>query len=109
MLQLLNRFRKWSFACGLALTAFAVPNAACGSTLRVLYAFHGGSDGGWPLGTLIKDSAGNLYGTTSRGGVYGRGTVYEMIPSGKNHWTEKVIYSFCSLANCADGWDPGAL
>lgn len=37
-------------------------------TERVLYALKGGSDGGTPLGGLIADASGNLYGTTSAGG-----------------------------------------
>jgi len=34
----------------------------------VLYTFRGGTDGGEPNGGLVGDNAGNLYGTTSRGG-----------------------------------------
>jgi uncharacterized repeat protein (TIGR03803 family) len=32
-----------------------------------------------PLGDLLRDSKGNLYGTTSSGGVGGQGAVYELI------------------------------
>ena len=34
----------------------------------VLYSFTGGSDGGYPLGGVVRDSAGNLYGATNGGG-----------------------------------------
>jgi uncharacterized repeat protein (TIGR03803 family) len=34
----------------------------------VLYSFTGGADGGNPNASVIRDSAGNLYGTTSYGG-----------------------------------------
>jgi len=51
----------------------------------VLYAFAGGSDGGWPYAGVTEDSAGNLYGTTSRGGTgdcagkgMGCGVVFEI-------------------------------
>ena len=38
-------------------------------TLTVLYSFTGGSDGRSPVGGLIADAAGNLYGTTYGGGA----------------------------------------
>jgi len=70
-----------------------------------LYNFTGGSDGAGPLGSLIADSKGNLYGTTIYGGtgpckrvqtVVGCGTVFELSPpKGKGGaWTEKILYSF---------------
>jgi len=48
----------------------------------VLYSFSGGSDGGEPGTGLIRDAAGNLYGTTSYGGPTGAGVVYKVMPSG---------------------------
>jgi uncharacterized repeat protein (TIGR03803 family) len=65
----------------------------------VLYAFSGGADGGSPAAGLIRDSAGNLFGTTQYGGVYGFGTVFELIPNG----TESALYSF---KGGADGSSP---
>jgi uncharacterized repeat protein (TIGR03803 family) len=58
----------------------------------------------------IRDAAGNLYGTTNEGGRSNEGTVFELTPPAKDKpvWTEKVLYSFCILANCADGSDPVA-
>lgn len=50
-----------------------------GSTLTVLHAFKG-NDGEEPFAGLIADSAGNLYGTASQGGLYGFGTVFELTP-----------------------------
>ena len=35
----------------------------------VLYRFTGGTDGGLPLGDLVFDKAGNIYGATQQGGV----------------------------------------
>lgn len=46
-------------------------------------------DGGMPTG-LIRDAAGNLYGTTQFGGTYGLGTVFEIDTSGN----ETVLHSF---------------
>jgi uncharacterized repeat protein (TIGR03803 family) len=67
-------------------------------------------DGGFPLGGLIFDQAGNLYGTTAYGGTSLRpgGTVFKLTPNSHGAWTESVLYSFCSLTECADGEGPGA-
>ncbi|MGD0192852.1 MAG: choice-of-anchor tandem repeat GloVer-containing protein [Rhizomicrobium sp.] len=46
-------------------------------TLKVLYSFRDGNDGGYPLADLISDPKGNLYGSASQGGVGGAGTVFE--------------------------------
>src|SRR5262249_23548156 len=35
-----------------------------------------------PLGSLIRDAAGNLYGTTSQGGTNGTGTVFKLDTNG---------------------------
>jgi uncharacterized repeat protein (TIGR03803 family) len=66
----------------------------------ILHQFGTGSDGDAPQSGLIRDSAGNFYGTTIAGGAYlncnsgrGCGTVYELSPSGSG-WVEKVLYSF---------------
>jgi uncharacterized repeat protein (TIGR03803 family) len=46
---------------------------------------------------------GNLYGTTFNGGSGSDGgVVFKVTPSGK----ETVLYSFCSLQNCTDGYEP---
>jgi uncharacterized repeat protein (TIGR03803 family) len=63
------------------------------STETVLYHFTGGIDGGTPYAGLVFDQAGNLYGTTTTGGAYARGTVYELTPS-EGGWTQTVLYSF---------------
>jgi uncharacterized repeat protein (TIGR03803 family) len=46
----------------------------------VLYSFTGGTDGGEPLAGVIQDSAGNLYGTTSGGGIDNHGVVFKLQP-----------------------------
>jgi uncharacterized repeat protein (TIGR03803 family) len=64
-----------------------------GWTESVIYSFSGFADGGAPYGGLVFDKAGNLYGTTTSGGAYQSGTVYELTPSGQT-WNETVLHSF---------------
>jgi uncharacterized repeat protein (TIGR03803 family) len=60
-------------------------------TESVLHSFAGGpTDGAYPLGGLIMDSAGNLYGTTSYGGANGDGTVFKISTAGMY----SVLHSF---------------
>ena len=61
--------------------------------------------GQFPEAGLIFDGAGNLYGTTSSGGTYGNGSVFELTPSTDGMWTETVLYSFMWGS---DGADPRA-
>ncbi len=71
----------------------------------VLYTFTGGADGGGP-GGIVRDPAGNLYGTTSLGGsaygLDGFGVAYEIDPSGQ----ETVLHTF---TGGADGGGDGVL
>jgi len=79
-------------------TVFAI---AAGGTETVLYSFGSGTDGAEPLGGLLADKAGNLYGTTFAGGTRNAGTIFEIAPGG----TETVLYSFTGKA---DGGYPTA-
>ena len=65
----------------------------------VLYSFTGGADGGYPDAGVIRDSAGNLYGTTFEGGTANAGVVYKVDTAGQ----ETVLYSF---TGGADGGQP---
>jgi len=61
----------------------------------VLYSFKGNSDGGAPISTLISDSAGNLYGTTSAGGTNcDCGEIFKLSPNANGTWTESIPYRF---------------
>jgi len=62
-------------------------------TFTVLHSFTGGNDGTGPVGELIFDQTGNLYGVTLGGGSAQAGTVFQLTPQG-NTWTETVIYNF---------------
>jgi uncharacterized repeat protein (TIGR03803 family) len=70
------------------------PRPGGGWTESVLYSFTGAADGSQAFGTLISDSAGNLYGTTADGGSFGEGTVFELSPGEGGDWTKTVLHSF---------------
>ncbi|MBZ5574560.1 MAG: hypothetical protein LAO09_22110 [Acidobacteriia bacterium] len=84
---------------------FELTPTPVGWTENVLYSF-GGDDGAQPLGRIVLDSAGNLYGTTESGGLYGRGTVFELSPNDSEvgQWKFTLIHSFSP----SDGAAPGA-
>ena len=61
----------------------------------MIYSFQTGSDGNSPISNLVRDAAGNLYGTTSEGGL-GSGTIFKLTPIGGGQWTESVVHPFGS-------------
>jgi uncharacterized repeat protein (TIGR03803 family) len=92
-------------------------DAGCGTVYKldtsgketVLHRFGRYGDGRFPGAGVIMDAAGNLYGTTSFGGVlgcggsgWGCGTIFKVDPSGN----ETVLYRF---KNGADGLSPNGL
>ena len=68
--------------------ASACKTSLCPWTETVLHQFNG-SDGAGPVGTVIFDPTGNLYGAATAGGFRNGGTVFELAPSG----SARVIYS----------------
>ncbi|HVN07199.1 MAG TPA: choice-of-anchor tandem repeat GloVer-containing protein, partial [Bryobacteraceae bacterium] len=68
----------------------------------VLYSFAGWTDGNGPSAGVVLDAAGNLYGTTQNGGMWGEGVVYKLDTNG----LETVLYSF---TGGADGGYPSGL
>jgi len=81
-----------------------------------IFTFADASTGENPFGGLVFDAAGNLYGTTLRGGSApacqnGCGAVFRLSPSSGDQWTETLLYQFQSGS---DGsfpmaglvWDP---
>src|SRR5258708_3669115 len=105
--------KKFSLVVALTTVALLLSavNTQAQYTEKVIYAFTGQADGGFPYSNLISDAAGNLYGTTIFGGNStgnecgggGCGVVYELSPASGGGWTEKVIYAF---AGGTDGAEP---
>lgn len=60
---------------------------------KTLHRFASGSDGAGPLAALVRDSDGNLYGTTQGGGAAGDGTVFKVTRDGR----ETVLHEFKSV------------
>jgi len=74
----------------LLLASAIAPTQAQARKFEVLHTFHG-KDGASPVGVLVRDAAGNLYGTTGAGGTgkcsqYGCGTVFKLDRAGKQVW-----------------------
>src|SRR5882757_6360843 len=78
-------------------------------TFNQLYSFQGSSDGGHPFSNVVRDTAGNTYGTAYSGGNFGGncnypgcGVVYKLDPAGN----ETVLYTFAGPPS--DGANPVA-
>ena len=78
-----------TFVIVLGLGAVAAQSAPAPS-FKVLYTFQGASDGGEPYAELVRDAAGNLYGTAITSGAFGWGVVFKVDRSR----TETVLHSF---------------
>ncbi|HVR45298.1 MAG TPA: choice-of-anchor tandem repeat GloVer-containing protein [Candidatus Binatia bacterium] len=77
--------------------------SAAGASEQVLYSFTGGNDGGNAATGLVRDSGGNLYGTTVVGGKNTCGTVFKLTPQATPPWPESVLYNFGCFS---DGKNP---
>ena len=87
--------------CG---TVYKLTPTPPGYAETIIYSFKGGGDGALPLGTLVLDASGALYGTTSEGGAGndrlcgggngGCGTIFKLTPSGSGTYSERLIHEF---------------
>ncbi len=84
-----------------AVSQLSPPATAGGAWLyKQLYSFQHPPDAYLPIGTLILDKVGNLYGATAAGGTgpgdYGGGTVFELVRPAAHGgtWIENILYSF---------------
>jgi uncharacterized repeat protein (TIGR03803 family) len=82
--------------CG---TVFKITPSGQQTTIYEFCSLPNCADGALPAAALVQASNGDFYGTTEYGGANDAGTVFRITPSGKL----TTLYSFCSLANCADG------
>ncbi|MGC2111792.1 MAG: choice-of-anchor tandem repeat GloVer-containing protein [Candidatus Korobacteraceae bacterium] len=96
------------YGCGVV---FQMSHNSSGWTLTTLYSFQGSPDGAGPDAAVFFGPDGNLYGTTTNGGVSpgcgtypACGTVFSLRPpsSLSNNWTEAVLYRFKTRALDAD-------
>jgi uncharacterized repeat protein (TIGR03803 family) len=88
-------------------TVYELSPGTSGWTKKTLFTFNYDNSAldGFSLSSgLALDASGNIYGTTSQGGTYGFGTVFELVPVGLGNYEEKVIWSF----NGTDGSQPTA-
>jgi uncharacterized repeat protein (TIGR03803 family) len=84
----------WSYGFTGPGTVFKLsPNADGSWTKSTLHSFNS-TDGYNPNSGLVRDPAGNLYGTTFLGGAYDGGVVYQLTPNSDGTWTENLLYSF---------------
>lgn len=83
------------FALVLAVTT---PSAQA-QNFNVLHEFTDGADGAFPRGAMVRDQAGNFYGTTGLGGPSSVGTVYKIDPTGR----ESVLFAFAGTNGAGPG------
>lgn len=92
------------FATGLLLVFTPATQA---QTLSVLHGFHNSPDGSAPWSGLVRDGAGNFYGTTTVGGEYGYGMVFKVSKRGSG-WVLDPLYNFPNPEQGDDGAMPNA-
>ena len=76
---------------GLGCVYELTPRSSGGFRERLLYSFAAGQDGNSSISNVVSDSAGNLYGTTSEGGL-GSGTIFALNRAGG--WSETIAHLF---------------
>ncbi len=83
-------------------SAHAAPGTFAGGSLVNLGTFQRAATGNNPLGPVVMDASGNLFGATNSGGAHSGGTLFE-IASGTSGIT--VLASFEFGGGSTTGWD----
>lgn len=79
-----------------------------GWTQNIVYQPQGNGDGASPMGGVVLDQSGNLYGIFSQNGPNNYGAVYELSPSGSG-WRESTVHSFTFQGNNGAGPQGGLI
>jgi uncharacterized repeat protein (TIGR03803 family) len=102
-----HRFARYVSILTTLTLSLILSTTVSAQTLKVLHNFDvTAGDGNIPYSGLIKDFAGNLYGTTLEGGAHNFGTVYRLSPIHNDDFEETILYSF--KGGAADGANPHA-
>jgi uncharacterized repeat protein (TIGR03803 family) len=83
-------------------TVFELVNTGSGYNFQTLASFSGGTAGSGPMGTLLADANGDLFGTTQSGGALGEGTVFELVHTASGYGSPVTLAEF----NYTDGASP---
>jgi uncharacterized repeat protein (TIGR03803 family) len=87
-------------------TVFEVANGS--NSITTLASFNR-SNGAVPIGGLVEDNSGNLFGTTVSGGASGVGVVFEVVSSDTTPPTTTAVSSGQAYANAHAGWNNTAV
>jgi len=82
-------------------TVWELTPSSGGYIENVLYSFINGNDGEFPSTSLIFDSSGNLYSTTTAGIDMSGNTLFELSPS-NGGWIENTVFSFWPVGGVED-------
>jgi uncharacterized repeat protein (TIGR03803 family) len=102
------KMRIWAIATAVA--ALFWGSAAPAAQYKVLHDFCAAkncADGRIPVAMLTLDGAGNLYGTTSLGGLADAGTIFEIVRT-EGQKAYRRLYSFQNCEGCSSGFNPQA-
>jgi uncharacterized repeat protein (TIGR03803 family) len=83
-------------------TIYQLTRSGSGWTENTIHGFGAGDEGDYPIGPVVFDSAGNLYGAAAFGGPSDSGTIFQMTPTGSG-WTLNVLTDF---PQSSDGFRP---
>ena len=95
-------------------TVFRLTPPANGSApwkITTLFSFRGGMDGKLPLGNVLLDDNGVLYGATYLGGASGDGTAFRLVPParGNKQWDKTILHDFYADSSSDGAFPNGGL